>query len=168
MSPKAQYTCKPLSCSNRTPLTVRWYWVVRFYMRDSAGGRLRGSGSAISFFVSFLLPLGIRIFSYWRDSNPSRCNTPVGCCSSPARRWRLLNLVESLILCQNAWFRKKLGVFLFLFSPSSIETPALFFIHSVPSCGGFLSIAYQKEREKGGLLHPKKFETLCCQVIDLW
>ena len=26
-------------------------------------------------------------------------------------------------------------------------------------------LAYQKEREKGGLLHPKKFETLCCQLI---
>lgn len=33
--------------------------------------------------------------------------------------------------------------------------------------GDLEAIAYQQEREKGGLLHPKKFETLCCQVIDL-
>ena len=41
--------------------------------------------------------------------------------------------------------------FYFFFGKAS----ALFFIHNGSSCGGFcVSIAYQKEREKGGIVRP--------------
>ena len=33
---------------------------------------------------------GICFFASWADENPSNCNTPVGCCSFPARRERHL------------------------------------------------------------------------------
>ena len=43
---------------------------------------------------------GIGIFNVDGDLNPSKCNSPVDCCSIPARRDRHHNLIKSLHLLQ--------------------------------------------------------------------